>query len=35
MALYYLTFFSICAVFGLSFLAWTYTPRGKRWLKNL
>ena len=28
-------FFGLTAIIGWAFLAWTYTPSGKKWLKNL
>lgn len=31
-----LTFlYTMCTIFGGAFLAWTYTKKGKEWLKNL
>ena len=27
--------FAIAAAYAVIMLAWTYTPRGKRWLKDL
>lgn len=26
--------FLITAIIGLAFLLWTYTPRGRKWLKD-
>ena len=32
---YLALFFLVCSIFGLSFIAWTYTKSGEKWLKEL
>jgi hypothetical protein len=32
---YLALFFLVCSIFGLSFIAWTYTKPGEKWLKEL
>lgn len=32
---YLALFFLVCSIFGLAFIAWTYTKSGEKWLKEL
>ena len=32
---YLALFFLVCSIFGLGFIAWTYTKSGEKWLKEL
>ncbi len=32
---YLALFFLVCTIFSFSFIAWTYTKSGEKWLKEL